>query len=147
MPDFPLRVDLPRGGHALVRDPEEVPERLRRPYLDAVEQATAAMLEAGLTQADLDAAKEDVPGSRQKVGLAAIRAGARRLQRVAADVLLAALVLEWSFGDTVSADAAQELPGAAYDALVEVCESLAPSLSPDFTPNPDPQSPTTPSSG
>lgn len=144
---FPLRVELPRGQHAMLRDPEDVPERLRRPYLDASERLLGFLAEAGVTDADIAAARGGDQDRMAAIGVKAVTGGARMIQRGVQDSLIAALVESWSYDKPVSAEAVQDLPGRAYDALCEACEPLAAALNPDFTPNPDPESPTQPSSG
>ena len=48
---------------------------------------------------------------------------------------------------SISMDGALDLLSAAYRALCEVVELYLSELMPEFTPNPDPRSPTHPSSG
>jgi hypothetical protein len=143
---FPLRVELPKGQYAVLRDPEDVPERLRRPHMDAREHVSATLMSTGTTEADIEAARDGEPGAAAKLGLAMISGGATALKRNADDLLVAALVESWSYGTDVTADTLQDLPGRAYDALLKACEPLAEAMSPDFGPSPDPQSPTSPSS-
>lgn len=143
---FPLRVDLPKGQHAMLRDPEDVPERLRRPHLDARERGAVAMAGAGVTEADAQAAQNGDREAATKVGLAAISSGSRGMKRDADDLLIMALVQSWSYEEPVSVEALQDLPGRAYDLLLKACEPLASAMSPDFSPSPDPESPTSPSS-
>lgn len=143
---FPLRVELPKGQHALLRDPEDVPERLRRPHLDAREHISATLMSTGTTEADAEAARDGAPGAAAKLGLAMISSGVTSLGRRANDLLITALVESWSYETAVSPDALQDLPGRAYDLLLQACEPLAIVMSPDFSPSPDPESPTSPSS-
>jgi hypothetical protein len=130
----------------MLRDPEDVPERLRRPHMDAREHVSAALLTAGVTEADGEAAQAGEPGAASKLGLAMVSSGATGLKRSADDLLIAALTLSWSYELPVTADGLQDIPGRAYDALLSACEPLAAAMSPDFGPSPDPESPTSPSS-
>lgn len=144
---FPLRVELPRGQHAMLRDPEEVPERLRRPHMDARERVSASLMATGVTETDAEAAQAGEPGAASKVGLAMVSSGATGLKRQADDLLIVALTASWSYELPVTPDGVQDLPGRAYDALLAACEPLAAAMNPDFGPSPDPESPTRPSSG
>jgi hypothetical protein len=143
---FPLRVELPKGQHAMLRDPEDVPERLRRPHMDARERVMASLLGTGTTEADTEAARGGEPGAAAKLGAAMISSGAQGLKRQADDLLLVAFVESWSYETAISADAMQDLPGRAYDVLLKACEPLTAAMNPDFEPSPDPESPTSPSS-
>lgn len=144
---FPLRVELPRSQHAMLRDPEEVPERLRRPLLDAMEQVSVAVTAAGVTQAEIAAARDGDEELAAAIGIKAMAHGARGRQRAANDLLIVALVESWSFATPVSVESLLDLPGRTYDALVEACDPYLAAMSPDFDPSPDPDSPTRPSSG
>jgi hypothetical protein len=144
---FPLRVELPKGQHAMLRDPEDVPNRLRRPHMDARERVSVSLVSSGATEADAVAAQAGEPGAAMKLGLAMVSSGASGLKRAADDLLIVALVESWSYEAAIGVEALQDLPGRSYDVLLAACEPLAAAMSPDFGPSPDPESPTSPSSG
>jgi hypothetical protein len=143
------KIDLP-GGWAKLRDPEDVPERLRRPLLRVQESLGATdvgqrMLEkqqadGGLTEAEVAAMMLPLIGS----------ATWEDFQRTQYDQLLCALVEEWSFETPITVDAMQDLPGRAYKALRAECDPLLPAVLGNVVDAEqeidDPNSPTTPGS-
>ena len=152
--EFPLRVELPKGHHAMIRDPDEVSERQRRMITKAQmrlarhasamggAQALAQRAEQ-LTGEGADAANDEAIALMGSF----VESGAMDDIWGAVDVAAAVLVQSWSFAGPVTAEAIVDLPGPTYDALMAVVKPLASALSVDFDPNPDPASPTRPSSG
>jgi|SRR6185437_6632671 len=142
---FPLRVELPKGQHAMLRDPEEVSERLRRPYVDRRQSAIASALSDGVSAEDIDAAMKGTDEQKAQLGVKMLASGMTSGMRDASDLLIIALVESWSFEMPIAVDSLLDLPSKTYSALLEACQGLAPGLDPDFAPNPDEDSPTTPS--
>lgn len=130
------KLDLPDGEWAMVRDPAKVPERLRRPVaiastgLFADIKAARAMAEADTT--DLEEMAETLDGDLFN-----------RLQALN-DLVIVALVSEWSVDLAISVESVGELPADAYDILRRETAKHVAALMPDFSPNPDPSSPTGP---
>jgi hypothetical protein len=123
------KVDLPDGAWALLRDPAKVPERLRRPVTNLAAKLhpeIAAAKEAGTDGPDLTA---DVLGGFQALN----------------DLVMVAVVADWSFDLAVTPETVGDLPGDAYDVLRRETAKCVTDLIPDFSPNPDPASPTPPS--
>lgn len=119
------RHELPDGQWAEFRDPEQVPERLRRPITrHAARLSSTSVAEAS----DGDVAPHDLD-----------------ILFDLNDALVLALVESWSFPSPVAADGLGELPGPAYDALLKLASPSMLALLPDFGPSPDPASPTPPS--
>lgn len=118
------KIVLPDGGWALLREPEAVPERLRRPvnaHAVALQDFVNADGEVTAMSPTVLAALEDMN-----------------------DRLVVALVAEWSFDAPITLEAVLDLPGAVYDALRAAVTPLAVRMMPDFDPTPDPASPTSP---
>jgi hypothetical protein len=142
------RHDLP-GGWAEIRDPGEVPERLRQPVKvasarlaqyrgmrKAAEAATAAGVTDSASLAGLDEATEDA--------LAREMGDAMGDLVTLQNLVIVSRVAAWSFSDTVTLDALLDLTSVQYDALETLCGRSS-DLQEDLGPNPDPQSPTQPS--
>lgn len=124
------RIDVPNGWVEL-REPEAVPERLRRPVVQAItamasDSAAVQAIQAADTPED---AAEHVP---------ALMGAMSAMQ----DAAIVALVSAWSFGDTVTLDALLDLPGGTYDAISTLCMPLMEKMLPDFGPDPDPKATT-----
>jgi hypothetical protein len=142
---FPWRVELPKGAHAMLRDPEDVSERLRRPYVDTRQEAMAALLSTGVKPEEFQAALNGTEQQQAEMGVKMLAAGMSRGMRDSQDLMIIALTESWSFGAPVAVESLLDLPSKTYNALRAACQKLAPALDPDFDPNPDPDSPTTPS--
>lgn len=122
------KLSLPDEGWVLLRDPAKVPERLRRPVTN---------MAAGLRPAVVAATGEEGDPSLTAELLGEFQA--------LNDLVIVALVEEWSFGGTpVTVDAVGDLPGDAYDVLRRECAKRVNDLLPDFSPDPGPASPTGP---
>lgn len=143
---FPYRVELPRGQHAMLRDPEEVSERLRRPYVDTRQAAMAALLAYGVQPEEFDAALTGSKEQQVAMGVKMLAAGMAAGMRDSNDLMIIALTQSWSFEQPITVESLLDLTSKTYSALLEACQQLAPALDPDFDPNMDEQSPTTPSS-
>jgi hypothetical protein len=133
---------LPDGGWALIRAAEEVPERLRRAYLEA----QGAMLAASGASISEDG-KVDMATLNTTAMSSAI--GPTR------DALILAYTKAWSLIDDeggalpLTSDSILDLPGGVFDALHKVCEAAyklgnGGVVSPDPAGAGDPESPIVP---
>lgn len=142
------RHQLPGGAWADLRDPAEVPERLRRPvraiqmrlakdpaFSSVVQDATAK----GVQQAS------DIDDSQAVAMMTAMGDEAAGLLDELNDRLIVSRVVGWSFEAPVGMDGLLDLPGPVYDQLRELCAEGALQSGPDFSPSTDPESPTGPS--
>lgn len=132
----PIMVPLPDGAHALLRQPRTVPERLRRPLANARARLSAMLPDPppGMSESD-----------RTMFFGKAISAHPEDMDRVN-DLLILALVSDWSFDMPVTEASLGELSGETYDALKAEAEKYRDALFPSFEPTADPDSPTVPSS-
>lgn len=141
------RHQLPGGGWADLRDPAEVPERLRRP-VRALQTRLAK--DPAFAQVITDArgngveALQDIDEAQAVQMVSAIGDDSMTLLDDLNDRLVLSRVAGWSYEGEVSAEALLDLPGAVYDRLRELCAEGA-LEGPDFGPSQDPQSPTGPS--
>jgi hypothetical protein len=105
------------GGWIELRDPKEVPEKLRRPVVEKSVslQDVVGKDEEGLTSDDLSSL----------FGLN--------------DLIAVALVSSWSFEHPVTLDGLLELSGAAYDDILRIVAPKTAELMPNFGVNPDPK--------
>jgi len=141
------RQQLPGGGWADLREPADVPERLRRP-VRALQMRLAKDPAFGQVVADAKdkgvQALADIDEAQAVSMVAAIGDESMTLMDDLNDRLVISRVAGWSYGDTVSVDALLDLPSAVYDRLRELCADGALG-GPDFSPSQDPNSPTVPS--
>jgi hypothetical protein len=114
------KVSLPDGAWAVLRDPEEVTERRRRPLIRLQRRALA---KAGphLAGVDLDA----ITPEQALEKLAPMLAGDDfdALEEID-DLVIEVLVDSWSFDLPVTADGSLDLPPSARAALVKECKPL-----------------------
>lgn len=141
------RHPMPDGGWADLRDSADVSERLRRP-VRAIQMRLAK--DPAFARVVDDAKKGGVQalqdiGEDQAVAMvAAIGDESVSLMDDLNDRLVLSRVAGWSYGESVDIDALQDLPGAVYDRLRELCAEGG-LEGPDFSPSTDPASPTVPS--
>ena len=102
-----MRIDLPQGQWAELRDPRVVTERRRRPAKTAL-YAVAKLAEAEATVEAIEA-WDDL-----------------RVQ------VAVALIDQWSVNVDVTVDAILDLPGDVYDALLTAVEPQIMALLPSF---------------
>ena len=114
------RIDVPNGWVDF-RDPELVPERLRRPVMHIAPKAFAIM--AGVVELDDD----DIDAA----GDAMSEANFAVLDRFS-DNLILCMVTGWSFDLPVTAEGLAELPHTVYKAISEEAKKLIPVLFPSF---------------
>jgi hypothetical protein len=146
-------VELPRGQSALLRDPEDVPERLRRPVLakqaevfgSSPELRAAAEMNVEPTDAaDMAAALVPMAEMNDLIIVAFVHAWSYRRQELAEDGTV-------TTGEKlpVSVGSLMEIPGDGYDRLRQLCQESWATLakaSQAMTPDgvTDPASPTGP---
>lgn len=136
-----MRIDLPSGATADIREVADVTERQRRPikriqthlaglpgFVNAVEEAKA--------QGDGEALSPEA-----QLKIASGMGEAFDLLEELNDALVAALVAGWSYAFPVSADACQDLSGRDLDALRAAVSPFLAQLNPDFDPSPEQDSP------
>lgn len=121
---------LPDGEWALLRDPVKVPERLRRPVMTLTTRL----------QPQIKATKTAAEDGDDMVLDADVLERFEELN----DLVIVAMVAEWSFELAISPETVGDLPGDAYDVLRREAAKGIKDLLPDFSPDPDPASPTGP---
>ena len=142
------RHQMPGEGWVDMRETGEVPERLRRPVRTI--QMKLAQNPAFKNVVD-DAKKNGVKAmddidEAQAVEMASTMGDeALGLMDELNDRLIISRVAGWSYGDEVTLDALQDLPGVVYDKLKEMCAEGAIESGPDFSPSIEADSPTEPS--
>ncbi|PJM98131.1 hypothetical protein CG740_37240 [Streptomyces sp. CB01201] len=140
------RVPLP-GGWADLRPVCDITERMRRPIkklsakLSSYPTFMAAIAEAKESSAD---GSELTPEEELKI--AAAMGDAFDVLEELQDQLVVAAVRGWSWDFPVEADLVLDLPAPALDALRKAVSPYQGALNPNFDPDPDPASPTEPSS-
>ena len=128
-------VQLPGDATAVIRDPDELTERQRRVM------RTALLGAFGDSLASIDL---DNPAADMKIKVTP-ELGAVMFQM--RDASITAGLVAWSLPEPLpTLETVQDLPAPLYDALADACASLATGMTLDTSPNPDPASPTQPSS-
>jgi hypothetical protein len=113
-----MRVEV-FSGWVQLRDPELVPERLRRPvFMKSIQAAT-------LVESDDD-----------------INENAMSFFSEFNDLLAVAMVSEWSFDSPITVDGLQDLPSKSYDDIREAVSPFISKLIPDFGVDVDPKADT-----
>ena len=118
------KVEVP-GGWIELRDPKSVSERLRRPVI-----AKASQLSGAVTAVEGGAVSSEAVTEMFEFN----------------DLIAVALISEWSFDSSVSAESLLDLPGETYDAIQRTVAPMVTDLMPSFEVTPDADSPTGPSS-
>jgi hypothetical protein len=103
------------NGWVQLRDPDLVPERLRRPVFE-----------------------KSVQGANMFDG-ENINPEALAFFSEFNDVLAVAMISEWSFGDTITLDSLQDLPAKTYDDIRLAVAPFVTKLIPDFGVDVDPK--------
>ena len=141
------RIDLPSGGWAELKEPEQVLERHRRPISRAI---TRLSQEAWQILIKLEADKVTAVTNGDVVETAAL---ADRFSEADLDAFsdandwgVVALVSAWSFQEPLSLESVQNRTAPDYDALRNACAPAVGRLFVDFSPTRDSDSPTAPSS-
>jgi hypothetical protein len=125
-------VELRKGQWAVIADPEDVPERKRRPIIEMAAGAGAQREElAGI--AKIVGAREAGEINVEEVPTPSADVLAMMTGMV--DLLIVACVSRWSFDYPCTAETVPDLPGADYDALRDATSPLFDRLVPDFSMN------------
>lgn len=117
------------GGWVELRDPKEVPERLRRPILlkgNTIAKQSAAIADGSVEASNID---EDTLAGMFDFN----------------DLLAIALIAGWSFSEPITVEGLGNLPGKTYDSVQRLVAPLITDVMPDFEPSPEEDSPTVPS--
>lgn len=141
-----IRITLPSGATADLRDVADVTERQRRPLrkIQAQLGGNAEFANAVRVAQEMRGDAADLPPEDQLRIAAGMGAAFDDLETLN-DLLVAAITAGWSYDFPVSADACQDLPGTDLDALRAACSPFLAQLMPGFEPTPDPESPIVPS--
>lgn len=105
---MPKEITLPGNEWAIIHNPDEVPERLRRQYL--------------LSQAEILDGADVTMNSRGKPSKMTMNSKVIKAVADSGDVLILAFTKKWSFESPITVEAVQDLPSGVYQALKEACE-------------------------
>jgi len=108
------------GGWVDYREPEDVPERLRRRVTMLASQAPSVAARVGSGETDID--ENDM----------SFLLGFN-------DAVAMCLIMGWSWEQPISVEGLQDLPGRVYDEIVKYCQVLVPRLLPSFAVDTDPK--------
>ncbi|MGW1892146.1 hypothetical protein ACWCP6_18080 [Streptomyces sp. NPDC002004] len=141
------RHQMPGDGWVDLRAVADVSERLRRPIRAIQMRLAANPAFEGVIQAAQKKGVESLDdiSEAEAVKMVTQMGDAADLMDELNDRLIISRVAGWSYGDDVTMDALQDLPGPVYDKLKEMCAEGALTNGPDFSPSQDPASPTEPS--
>jgi len=107
------------GGWVILREPELVPERLRRKIVNL--SVAGAPVIANMEN-------KEMPEQADIEFIESFN-----------DNLALALIKEWSFDLPITADGLLDLAGPVYDEIQKLCAPLVPRLMPNFGVDPDPK--------
>ena len=117
-----MRVEV-FGGWVELRDPELVPERLRRPLV------SQSVLASQFANVDLESDDVDSELASKAVDFFS----------TLNDLLAVALVEEWSFSEPITIEGLMNLPGKSYDSIRREVSPMVSKLMPDFGATDDPK--------
>jgi hypothetical protein len=109
-----MRVEI-FSGWVLLRDPDLVPERLRRPVFEKSVEGANLVDSENLSPETMSFFSDFN------------------------DLLAIAMISEWSFGDAITTDSLQDLPSRTYDEIRNLVAPLITKLIPDFGVDVDPK--------
>lgn len=117
------KIELPGGNWAKLRDPQDITDKQRRPLAKLQRLLAASDLGDALTQrAEMG---EEVTEKQLNDLLKPVLAGEEwDLLESTSDLLVVALVEEWSFEQPITAESVQNLPGRVSKALRAACDPL-----------------------
>jgi hypothetical protein len=119
------KINLPGENWALLRDPGDVSERLRRPFVNLQRRLIGSGVGKVLMDLAPDGDVEKVDDRKTMEALRPVIADPDfEIIEDLNDLLVVALVAEWSFEAPVTLDAVLDLPNAVRTALVAACEPL-----------------------
>jgi hypothetical protein len=136
------KISLPDGAWAVLRDPETVTERRRRPLV-RLQRRTIAKAAPAL--AELDIQNMSAGEALKAIGPLLSDEDFDALEDID-DLVIAVLVESWSFDFAVSAENSLDLPGPTRSALLKECHPLLGKLLGETSDEDvlDPESPTEP---
>jgi len=140
------KIDLPgEDNWAKLRDPEEVPEKLRRPLL-ALQRRSLVALGEELVSIE---GRQPTAAEAWRSLKARVDSGELELEEQIEDRIVVAFVADWSYELPVTPESVGELPAGVVKALRKACEPLIGPLLGETTDDDvlDPQSPTVPANG
>lgn len=108
------------GGWIDLREPEEVPERLRRPIVSTTMSGIPM-------QAEIEA-MQDNPDQADPVVLAKFLEFSQKF----GDLAALAFIREWSFAEPITSETIQDLPSKVFDEIQEAISPLTIKLLPTF---------------
>jgi len=111
------------GGWVDYREPEDVPERLRRRVTMLASQA---------------------PSVTARVGDDGTNIGENDMEFLLSfnDAVVMCLVEAWAWDEPITIEGLQNLPGRVYDEIVKYCQTMVSRLLPSFAVDVDPKAPT-----
>lgn len=132
-----MKIDLPNGNWANLREAEEIPRKQARTYRRVLLSLGASVIDTDVT----DLSETEAAATMGKAFLAA-GISLSDLEDLP-EALVLAVVEEWSYG-AVDPDTLDGIPDAAFRVLVDACTEgdYAKKLSPDFSYSTDEDSPT-----
>lgn len=134
----------PSGMTFELRTADQVPEGLRRPYVKRIFESLDLLSEVNTGTA---AAETDADETEQELKVAVRkrpRADVLSENDDLDDLLAVALIQAWSLELPIEPASMLQLGKADYEYLRAVIAPFAGDLLPDFSPSPDPESPSTP---
>jgi len=116
-----MKIDLPGGHHAVLRAPEAVTERQRRPLVRAMRGVRPEIVERQGQIAEMPDLPDGKPTEEKRRALAQLQYDMTNEEadayQDAGDLAAVALIESWSFPHEVSLDGILELPAQALDTL------------------------------
>lgn len=143
------KVDLGNGAWAKLRDPQDVTERNRRPLAKIQRVIAGTPIGSVLLERELERPGEEITEDEMgKILRPFLGDEAMDKFEDSDDLLIYALVEEWSIDSPITVETIQDLPGRAYDALRDACRPLLNQVlgTSEESEVLDPESPTTPGS-
>jgi hypothetical protein len=143
---MPTEHTFPSGSHYVLREPGDVPERIRRKFTKAQTALYKRMRDAQAPDA-LRLPAEAMQGEAPEMNLdesAMFDTDFLDLADEVNDQLALALLVSWTKEAPISLDAILDLPKKDYDHLRASVAPLMNHLVPDYDPTPEAGTPTTP---
>jgi len=117
------KVDLGNGSWAKLRDPQDVTDKQRRPLAKLQRLLAASNLGEALTQR-AQMGEEVTDKDLQDLLKPVLADDEWELLESTSDLLIVALVEEWSFDTPIIVESVQNLPGRVSKALRAACDPL-----------------------
>lgn len=139
------KISLPNGAWAVLRDPEDITERQRRPL---VRLQRRTLMKAATQLAGVDLQNMTEREALQKIAPALSDEDFDALEDID-DLVIVTLVDSWSFEQPVSVDGSLDLPSKTRSALIEEIRPLLSRLLGETSDEDvlNPESPTVPANG